>query len=600
MPSNLLISSHSISKSYGTHVLFSDISLSFFSNERLGLIGPNGSGKSTLLKILAGIELPDSGKIIQKRNIFIAYLPQEDQFDPEKTVEETLLSALPGGNLEAEYYQRIREITRQIGFADREQKVGTLSGGWRKRLAISRVLVQEPDLLLMDEPTNHLDMGGILWLEGLLKLSSFAFVLVSHDRYFLENTTNRIVELNKQYPEGFLKVEGNYSTFLQKRDSIINQQVQQELVLSNKVQRELEWLQKGPKARTSKARYRLDSAQQLQDELSATRARNAQSKAAEINFEATERKTKKLLEAQDIEISRGGRRLFAHLNLQLSPGKCVGVLGPNGSGKTTLIQLLRGKLTPDFGTITWAEGVQVVTFDQRREQLNPAQTLKQALCHLGDRVVFRGHSLHVATWAKRLLFPSEKLGLPVSQLSGGEQARVLIANLMLKPADILLLDEPTNDLDIPTLEVLEESLWDFPGAIILITHDRFLLDRLSNILLYFDGNGKAEFFADYHQWFEAKKSQLSTAVSSDDVPKSEKKTSLRLSYEERKELNRIEQKIAKAEQAVDTLRQQLHDPGIMSDSGCLAKLYAQLQEAENNVEQIYQRWEELELLNKSN
>jgi ATP-binding cassette subfamily F protein uup len=600
MPSNLLISSHSISKSYGTHVLFSDISLSFFSNERLGLIGPNGSGKSTLLKILAGIELPDSGKIIQKRNIFIAYLPQEDQFDPEKTVEETLLSALPGGNLEAEYYQRIREITRQIGFADREQKVGTLSGGWRKRLAISRVLVQEPDLLLMDEPTNHLDMGGILWLEGLLKLSSFAFVLVSHDRYFLENTTNRIVELNKQYPEGFLKVEGNYSTFLQKRDSIINQQVQQELVLSNKVQRELEWLQKGPKARTSKARYRLDSAQQLQDELSATRARNAQSKAAEINFEATERKTKKLLEAQDIEISRGGRRLFAHLNLQLSPGKCVGVLGPNGSGKTTLIQLLRGKLTPDFGTITWAEGVQVVTFDQRREQLNPAQTLKQALCPLGDRVVFRGHSLHVATWAKRLLFPSEKLGLPVSQLSGGEQARVLIANLMLKPADILLLDEPTNDLDIPTLEVLEESLWDFPGAIILITHDRFLLDRLSNILLYFDGNGKAEFFADYHQWFEAKKSQLSTAVSSDDVPKSEKKTSLRLSYEERKELNRIEQKIAKAEQAVDTLRQQLHDPGIMSDSGCLAKLYAQLQEAENNVEQIYQRWEELELLNKSN
>jgi ATP-binding cassette subfamily F protein uup len=600
MSSTLLISSHSIGKSYGTHSLFSAISLSFFSNERLGLIGPNGSGKSTLLKILAGVELPDSGKIIQKRDALIVYLSQEDQFDPEKTAEETLFSSLSEEHLDAEYYQRIREITRHVGFANREQKVGTLSGGWRKRLAITRALVQEPDLLLMDEPTNHLDIEGILWLEELLKQAPFAFVLVSHDRYFLENTTNRIVELNKQYPEGFLKVEGNYSSFLQKREAIINQQAQQELVLSNKVQRELEWLQRGPKARTSKARYRIDSAQQLQQELDAVKVRNTQSKVAEIDFETTPRKTKKLLEAQDLEISRGGKRLFTHLNLQLSPGKCVGVLGRNGSGKSTLIQLLKGDLAPDSGAIKWADGVQMVTFDQRREQLNPAQTLKQALCPLGDRVVFQGRSLHVTSWARRFLFPSEKLGLPVSQLSGGEQARVLIANLMLKPADILLLDEPTNDLDIPTLEVLEESLRSFPGAIVLITHDRFLLDRLSDTLLYLDGNGRVEFFADYHQWLKAKSSQLAIGISSDDVPKSEKKTSQGLSYEERKELHRIEQKIAKAEQVVSTLRQQLHDPEIMSDSERLAKLYAQLQEAENNVEQIYQRWEELELLNENN
>jgi ATP-binding cassette subfamily F protein uup len=600
MSPTLLISSHAISKSYETYSLFSDISLSFFSNERLGLIGTNGSGKSTLLKILAGIETPDSGKIIQKRDALVVYLPQEDQFDSESTVEEILFDSLSEGHLDAEYYQRVREITRQIGFANREQKVGTLSGGWRKRLAITRALVQEPDLLLMDEPTNHLDMEGILWLEGLLKQSSFAFVLVSHDRYFLENTINQTIELNKQYPEGFLKVEGNYSSFLQKREVAINQQAQQELVLSNKVQRELEWLQRGPKARTSKARYRIDSAYQLQNELSAVKARNAQSKAAEIDFETTQRKAKKLLEAQDLEISRGGKQLFAHLNLQLSPDKCVGVLGRNGSGKSTLMQLLKGDLAPDSGAIKWADGVQMVTFDQRREQLNPAQTLKQALCPFGDRVVFQGRSLHVTTWAKRFLFPSEKLGLPVSQLSGGEQARVLIANLMLKPADILLLDEPTNDLDIPTLEVLEESLRSFPGAIVLITHDRFLLDRLSDILLYLDGNGKVEFFADYHQWLKVKSSQLSTEVSSGDVPRSEKKTCQGLSYEERKELHRIEQKIAKAEQVVGTLRQQLHDPEIMSDSECLAKLYAQLQEAENNVEQIYQRWEELELLNENN
>lgn len=601
MPSTLLISSHAIGKSYGNQVLFSDISLGFFSDERLGLIGPNGSGKSTLLKIFAGVESPDSGKIVQKRDALVIYLPQEDKFDPEKTVEEILFRSLSEEHRDAEHYQRIQAITYQMGFPDRKQKVGTLSGGWRKRLAISQALLQEPDLLLLDEPTNHLDMEGILWLEALLKQASFAFVLVSHDRYFLQNTTNRIVELNGQYPEGFLKVEGNYSDFLQKREEIISQQAQQELVLSNKVQQELKWLRRGPKARTSKARYRLDSAQQLQDELSAVRGRNAQGKAAEIDFEATQRKTKKLLEAHDLGITRGGKRLFAHLDLQLSPGKCVGILGRNGSGKSTLIQLLKGELSPDSGSIKWADGVQIVTFDQKREQLDPAQLLKEALCPQGDQVVFQGRSFHVTAWAKRFLFPPEKLRLPVSQLSGGEQGRVLIANLMLKPADILLLDEPTNDLDIPTLEVLEESLNDFPGAMVLITHDRFLLDRLSDTLLYLDGNGKAEFFADYYQWLEAREAQLSKEVAASPSHSSspKRKTPQGLSHEERKELNRIEQKIAKAEQAVEVFQQQLHDPQITSDFEKLTELYEQLQEAENKVARLYQRWEELELLNQN-
>ncbi|ABA57763.1 ABC transporter, ATPase subunit [Nitrosococcus oceani ATCC 19707] len=596
MPSTLLISSQNISKSYGTHALFSGISLGFFSDERLGLIGPNGSGKSTLLKIFAGIETPDSGEIVQKRDALVVYLPQEDRFNPEESVEEILFSSLSEEHREPEHYQRIRETIRRVAFPDRAQKAGTLSGGWRKRLAISRALLQEPDLLLMDEPTNHLDMEGILWLEELLKKASFAFVLVSHDRYFLENATNRIVELNPQYSEGFLKVEGNYSSFLQKREELVQQQTQQEMVLSNKVQRELAWLRRGPKARTSKARYRLDSAQQMQDELSAVKTRNAQGQTARIDFEATERKTKKLLEARDIGISRGGKKLFSHLSLQLSPGKCVGVLGQNGSGKSTLIQLLTGDLIPDSGTVQWAEGVQIVTFDQKREQLNFSQTLREALCPLGDQVIFQGTALHVVSWAKRFLFPSEKLKLPISQLSGGEQARVLLANLMLKPADILLLDEPTNDLDIPTLEVLEESLRDFPGAIVLITHDRFLLDRLSDTLLYLDGKGKAEFFADYHQWFEARKLRPSNKVYPDYTPPSKQEAAQGLSYEERKELSRIEKKILKAEKSLETFQERLHDPEIMSDSERLTTLYAQLQESKNKVDRLYQRWEELELL----
>lgn len=600
MSSTLIVSSYSISKSYGTHPLFSDISLGFSSDERLGLIGPNGSGKSTFLKILAGVEAPDTGEITRKRDTLIVYLPQEERFDPKKTIEETLLHSISGGSpIEPEHYRRVQAATEQAAFANIEQKAGTLSGGEGKRLAIVRALIQEPDLLLLDEPTNHLDMEGILWLESLLQQASFAFVLVSHDRYFLENATHRMVELNRQYPEGFLKVEGNYSDFLQKRKALINQQLQQELILSNKVRREKEWLQRGPKARTSKAQYRLDNAQQLQDELAVIKARNAQNKTVDIDFEATGRKTKKLLEAQDIEMTRGGKRLFSHLTLQLSPGKCIGVLGRNGSGKSTLVNLLKGDLAPDSGSIKWADGIQVVTFDQKREQLDPELTLKQALCPIGDRVVFQGQSLHVSSWAKRFLFPSEKLAVPVSQLSGGEQARVLIANLMLRTADILLLDEPTNDLDIPTLEVLEESLKDFPGAIVLITHDRFLLDRLSDTLLYLDGNGKTEFFADYHQWLKARDSwSLGNKSSFGDAPKAKKETLQGLSHEERKELNRIEKKIARSEEAVRTLQQQIHDPAIMSNAERLAELHGQLQEAESKVEQLYGRWEELEALNQ--
>jgi ABC transport system ATP-binding/permease protein len=597
--STLLLNTQSICKSYGTQALFTDISLSFFSDERMGLIGPNGSGKSTLLKILAGVESPDSGKIVQKREALIAYVPQEEQFPPQRSVADILFQSVAEEGVEPEYYQPIRVIAQQIGFPDLEQTAGTLSGGWRKRLAIGRALLQQPDLLLMDEPTNHLDLEGILWLEALLQEASFAFVVVSHDRYFLENTTARIVELNKKYPEGFFKVEGNYSEFLRRREALLNQQVQQEAALATKVRRELEWLQRGPKARTSKARYRLESAQQLQDELKTVQTRNAHGRAAAIDFEATHRQTKKLLEAQDIGIRRDGKLLFSHLDLVLSPGDCIGILGRNGSGKSTLMDLLKGDLLPDCGTIKWAEGVRVVAFDQSREQLNREQTLKQALCPLGDQVIFRGETLHVTAWAKRFLFPKEKLALPVSQLSGGEQARVLIANLMLKPADILLLDEPTNDLDIPTLEVLEESLQDFSGALVLVTHDRFLMNRLSDRVLYLDGEGRAEFFADYAQWLDIHKRRTAEEpASKKHIPQPQKKPVQGLSYEERKELNRMEQKIAKAEEAVAALQQQLHDPEIMTEAERLADLYVQLQEAENKVEQLYQRWEALETLSR--
>ena len=560
----------------------------------MGLIGPNGAGKSTLLKILVNGERVDSGKISRKRNTRLLYLPQEDILDPEKTVEATLLHAMPKEFEAWQIRKRCREILSLIEVDHTSQRVKTLSGGVRKRLAIGQALCQSPELLLLDEPTNQLDLEGILWLEKLLQNAPFAFVLVSHDRLFLENTTNRTVELNRRYPEGFIKVEGNYSAFVEKREKFIQEQAKLETVLSNKVRREIEWLRRGPKARTSKAKYRIDKAIGLQEDLEAVKDRNAQDRSVDIEFAATSRKTKILLDAKKLKKTRGGKRLFDNLNLKLVSGMRLGIMGRNGAGKSTLIHVLNGKLAPESGSIKLAESLRIVTFDQKRELPDGNQTLRQTLSPKGDTVIFQGRPFHVTAWAKRFLFRPEQLGMPVSGLSGGEKARVLIANLMLQPADILLLDEPTNDLDIPTLQVLEESLEEFPGAIVLITHDRFLMERLCDLLLYLDGNGSAEYFADYDQWIQYTSSRkVATPESLERPQKTAEPKSQKLAYEERKELGRVERQIEKAENIAAQLKQKLHDPEIMSDAHQLAEIYAEYQEAQKKIEQLYLHWEEL-------
>jgi ATP-binding cassette subfamily F protein uup len=593
MPSETLIQCNAIAKAYTITPLFTGLTIGLVEGERTGLIGPNGSGKSTLLKIMAGIETPDAGEIIRRRGLRLVYLPQADVFDPAHTVEQALTAAIENRPDEMPV---LRATAQRMGFARLEQPVSELSGGRRKRLAIARALVQQPDLLLLDEPTNHLDLEGIVWLESLLQQAPFAFVLVSHDRYFLSRVTNRMVELNRVYPDGCLRVEGNYPTFLERRADVLRAQNRHEAALSNKVRREIEWLRRGPKARTTKARYRVDSAHELQAELSAVRARTRLEGRARIEFDATGRRTRKLLHASGIGLSRGGRQLFRGVDISLSPGVCLGVLGPNGSGKTSLLQMLAGELQPDAGTIERADGVQIVTFDQKREQLDPAQTLKQALCPSGDAVVYQGRQLHVVSWAKRFLFTPAQLPLEVSRLSGGEQARLLIARLMLRPADVLLLDEPTNDIDLSTLETLEEGLLDFGGAIVLITHDRLLLDNLSDRLLCLDGRGGADFFADHSQWLAAREAQAAQEDVIRKAAKPEKPRPRKLPYPQQTELNRMEAAIEKAETSAAGLRRQLEDPAIAADAAKLGELYAELQTADAKVAGLYERWAELEAM----
>lgn len=598
MPPIVLLNCESLEKSYGVKPLFHDLSLGLCEGDRVGLIGPNGSGKSTLLKILAGLEEPDSGTRSVRRQLRIGYVPQEPSFAGHQSVEDALSQTLRDEGLDPhEEGAGIAKALSLGGFVCSDQSVSTLSGGWKKRLAIARSLMLEPDVLLMDEPTNHLDVEGILWLEGLLKAESRAFVVISHDRQFLESVATRIWELNRRYDNGLFQANGRYSEFLEQRDALLQTQADYQTSLANRVRREVEWLRRGPKARTTKARARIDSAGRLIDELNDIQSRQ-RNVSAGIDFTASGRKSKQLLVAKGIGKSLEGKPIVSDLDIMVGPGERIGLLGPNGSGKTTVLKLLAGILKPDRGTITYADRLRVVTFEQHRESLDQQATLRRALAPAGgDAVIYQDRSVHLASWAKRFLFKPEQLDLPVSRLSGGEQARLLIARLMLQPADLLILDEPTNDLDIPTLDVLEESLSEFSGALVLVTHDRWLLDRVSTRLLALDGTGRTEWFADYAQWqvaqerkaAEERESQISKKSSAEARPSKRKG----LSYKEQKEWDQIETQILEAEKTVAACQAAACDPTIAASAWDLQERYAALHAAEAEVERLYTRWAEL-------
>ena len=406
-----------------------------------------------------------------------------------------------------------------------------------------------------------------------------------------------MVELNRIYEDGLLRVNGNYSTFLQTKEAYLHAQGKRQESLANRVHNEIEWLRRGPKARRTKAKARIESAQEMIAELENLNARRRVSTAS-IDFSFTDRRTKQLMELENVEYTIADRTLFTGIHLTIKPAMRVGLVGPNGSGKTTLLRLMRGDILPTHGKIRRADQLRIVYFDQNRE-LNPNVTLKRALAPDADSVVYQDQVIHVAAWADRFLFSSESLNQPVGRLSGGERARILIAQLMLQPADVLLLDEPTNDLDIPTLEILEENLLEFRGALVLVTHDRYLLDRVSSIVLGLDGFGHAERFADYSQWEIWQRSQearpLETASPRETtgqrrVPGAKRK----LSYLEAREFATIQDRIDEAEKTLEARRDALGDPAIASDAVRLLAISAEIEEAQKIVDQLYARWAELE------
>ncbi len=591
-----IIACKGISKTFGEQPLFQDLSFTLHEGEHVGLIGPNGAGKSTLLKILTGRENPDTGEVTRRKALRIGYVPQHPSFKGGSTVLETVFATTGKDSHgdENEGWQAAAVALQKTGFEDHDLPTATLSGGWRTRLAIACALVQDPEILLLDEPTNHLDIESILWLESFLNSETGTFVVISHDRYFLQNVATRMLEVDKVFPDGILSVKGAYADLLERRDQFLSSQASYQESLANRVRREVAWLRSGVKARTTKSRARIQAAEQSIAELKETRERS-RVRSAGIDLSASGRKSKRLWYCKGLGKRFGDIRIVDSLELLLKPGMRLGVVGYNGTGKTTFLKMITGDMEPDTGLVLPADGLRVVYFDQNRESLDPDQTLKRALAPEGDSVMYRGRAVHVISWAKRFLFRADQMETQVSQLSGGECARIVLARMMLKPADLLVLDEPTNDLDIPTLEVLEESLLDFPGALVLVTHDRHLNDRVTTELLALDGKGGAERFADYSQWVacreQPQRRKVVRTAREKQTPAARPK---KLSYIEQREWDGMDGAILEAEERLDAVRERLADPAIATDGAALQERMKEVECDQAEVDRLYSRWAELE------
>ncbi|MDA3959466.1 MAG: ABC-F family ATP-binding cassette domain-containing protein [Planctomycetota bacterium] len=600
---SVLVSCQGISRHHGVEPVFEGLDCELRQGERLAVIGPNGSGKSTLLRILVGDDQPDSGRRSQRADVRIGYVRQEEQFADGVTVLEVLRSA--AAPLEAEHLiaAAAERGMNRAGFTDPDHLVDRLSGGWRKRLAIVAALAAEPDLLLLDEPTNHLDLEGLLWLQDLILNFRGTSCFVSHDRWFLRTCSSRVLEINPRFSGGCFAASGDYEAFLTHRSEHISGMLQREQSLANKLRREEVWLSRRPKARTTKSNARIKGAADLADELDSVKKLNRSERAADIRFGASGRQTTDLLLCEGVTVSRGDKQLICGLDLQLAPGECLGLLGTNGSGKSSLLAALLGDLAPSAGRLKRAHELRVATFDQTRAKLDRNQTIGRALSPSGDTVTLPGGGKqHVNAYAQRFLFDSHQLDQVVDSCSGGEQARLLIAQLMREEADVLVLDEPTNDLDIPALEVLETALRDFAGGVVLVSHDRYLMDQVCDRFIALDGNGAWRNVGDYAQWerqrAEAYAAATGPAPAAPSPSPAEPTAQLEpsgpeLSYAEQKELRNIEGRIEKAEQALEAAHAALADRVVYTNPDRLLAAEAEAETAQVAVDQLYARWEQL-------
>jgi ATP-binding cassette subfamily F protein uup len=591
---SVLISVHELKYAFSHRVLFEGLTFSVNTGEKIALIGQNGAGKSTLLKILAGEMDPDSGTVSKGRGLRIGYLSQTPELPMHLTAREAIYESVTS-----------LEDWSQVGAAEeamsrlkiQDLKISELSGGWKKKVALARELAKNPDVLLLDEPTNHLDVESVLWLEEWVKNSPLCIVTISHDRAFLNRVGSRVIEVDRRNPGGILSSDGNYEQFLVMKQEYLETMASREESLKNVLRREMEWLGRGAKARTTKQKARIDRAGDLKNEVADLSARN-RVQSATLEFDIGEgRGPKKLVELKGVSKTYGTKKILNNFSLKITPNTRLGLMGNNGVGKSTLIRLIAGGEEGDTGTIERADRLQVAYFEQNRDALDPEISVLRTVCPYGETIEFQGRKMHVRGYLDRFLFSGPNVDVLVGKLSGGEQARLLLALLMLKPANLLILDEPTNDLDMQTLGLLEDCLDEFPGAVILVTHDRSFMNAVCNQIL---AQPEMVFFSDIDQWERWFKAELKKQVA-DARPASQTKEAnnrefgkKKLSYKDQIEFDKMESVIAELETRLGHLEAQSMKPEVATHSVELSKISAEMGSIQGEIERLYTRWAELE------
>ncbi|RPI65363.1 MAG: ATP-binding cassette domain-containing protein [Ignavibacteriales bacterium] len=621
--SPVILSALELEVHFGEQVILDKASLSVHDGDRIGLVGRNGAGKSTFLKIISGLLPADSGEVAKKKDLIVGFLSQEFTLDEYKNVYENILDgAVLELNLIKEYEntsfdaahkhhleekilrldswnleKRIKMLIDSLDAPAADRDIKTLSGGEKRRVALCRALISKPDLLILDEPTNHLDTKSIEWLEDFLAQYNGTCIFVTHDRYFLDRIANRIVELSSGV---FYSHQGNYTEYLINKSERQAIKEVEERKRQMFLRRELEWVRRGPKARRTKAKSRLDNYQEV-----ASQNDFEVELDVELIIPPAERLGKKVLEFKDVGIKLGERYLFQNFNFIFEPGRKIGVVGQNGVGKTTLLKMILGSLLPTMGKMEVGETTQFNYVDQARLLLNDDDTVIKAIGDGSETVRFGKQQLSIWTYLRRFLFTDDRINTLVGRLSGGEKSRLTLAKILCNGGNFLMLDEPTNDLDLPTLRILEEALLAFDGCVIVVSHDRYFLNRICDGILALEGNeeifyseGGYDFYIEKKKKREQSLKELKTKEITEDsrIRNKQKK----LSYKDSIELDQIEGKIVQAESEVEEIEKIYSSPDFFEKYAAQTnELNTKLENAKEKVKKLYNRWEELESLKNS-